>query len=163
MRKLVFLAPLALAAASASAQDKPATAAQIVDAIEACKAITSPTWLELKALPAQGWNPYRKSGGRRAQVVSGAYEKRGNEALIIISREDLQAKKCAVYARLESTAQYGPTAQGVSQLVGMPDRAEGPTYFWTLGDKTMRLDPTGDRDKPIARFEISAIPQESAE
>lgn len=164
MKKLFFAVPLALLAAPVAAQERPASAAEIVDAIEACKAITSPTWLELKALPSLGWKEYRKSGGRRAQVVRGAYEKTGNEALIIISKDDLKAKACTVFARLESTADYGATAQAVSQIVGMPTHAEGPTYFWTLDDgKVMRVDPTGDSDKPIARFEITAPAQESAE
>ena len=164
MRKIAFLAPLALLATPTAAQENPASAAQIVDAIEACKAITSADWLELKALPSHGWKEYRKSGGRRAQVVRGAYEKAGNEALIIIGKDDLKAKACTVFARLESTSDYGPTAQAVSQLVGMPTHAEGSTYFWTLDDgKSMRVDPTGDRDKPIARFEITAPAQESAE
>ena len=165
MKSLRLLPFLALAAAvPAAAQDKPATSFQIVDAIEACKQITTPTWLHLDNLKDHGWRPYRKAAGRRAQVVRGAYEKQGNEALIIISKEELKAKACVVFARLDSTADYGPTAQGVSQIVGMPIRAEGPTYFWSLGDgMEMRVDPTGEREKPIARFEITATAQESAE
>ena len=165
MKTLRFLPFLALAAAApAAAQDKPATAFQIVDAIEACKQITTPTWLDLDSLSDHGWKPYRKAAGRRAQVVRGAYEKVGNEALIIISKEELKAKACVVFAKLDNTSDYGPTAQGVSQIVGMPVRAEGPTYFWLLGDgMNMRVDPAGDRDKPIARFEITATAQESAE
>lgn len=162
MRRLLLTA-LAFLAAPAAAQERPATPAQIADAIDACETITSPTWLELKQLPSLGWNPYKKRGGRSMMQVRGAYEKRDNEALIIISKESLKAKACVVYARLDDTADYGPTAQGVSQYVGMPVRAEGPTYFWIMDDKEMRLDPAGDRDKPIARFEITAIPQESAE
>ncbi|QYJ06421.1 hypothetical protein [Qipengyuania flava] len=159
-----LLPALALMAAPAAAQDKPATPAQIADAIDACAAITSPTWLELKQLPSHGWKPFEKRGGRRgAMKVRGAYEKVGNEALIIISKEELKQKACVVFAKLDNTADYGPTAQGVSEFVGMPVRAEGPTYFWIMDDKEMRLDPAGDRDKPIARFEITAIPQESAE
>ena len=51
MKTLRFLPFLALAAAApAAAQDKPATAFQIVDAIEACKQITTPTWLDLDSL-----------------------------------------------------------------------------------------------------------------
>ena len=164
MKRLFFAVPLALLAAPVAAQEKPASVAEVVDAIDACKAITTPTWLELKALPSHGWKEYRKSGGRRAQVVRGAYEKADNEALIIISKEELEAKACVVFARLESTGDYGSTAQAVSEIVGMPTRAEGPTYFWSLGDgKTMRVDPAGDRTKPIARFEITATAQESAE
>ena len=164
MKTLRLLPFLALAAVPAAAQDKPASAAEIADAINACKAVTSPTWIELDDLRGHGWKPYRKAAGRRAQVITGAYEKVGNEALIIITKEDLKAKACTVFARLDNTSDYGPTAQGVSEFVGMPNRADGPTYFWALGDgKVMRVDPTGDRDKPIARFEITAIPQKSAE
>ena len=163
MRKLV-LASLAFLAAPAAAQDRPATPAQIADAIDACETITSPNWLELKQLPSLGWDTVEKRGGRRgAMKVRGAYEKQGNEALIIISREELKEKACVVFARLDSTADYGPTAQGVSEIIGMPVRADGPTYFWIQGDKELRLDPAGDRSKPIARFQITAIPQESAE
>lgn len=161
--KRILLPALALLAAPAAAQDKPATSEQIADAIEACKTITSPSWIELKQLPSLGWRPYEKTGGRRVMKVMGAYEKRDNEALIIVSKDELKSKSCVVSAKLDSTADYGPTAQGVSQIVGMPVRADGPTYFWIMGDKEMRLDPAGDRDKPIARFEITAIPQESAE
>ena len=165
MKTLRLLPFLALAAAApAAAQDKPASAAEIVDAIDACKAITSPTWIELDDLSKHGWKPYRKPAGRRAQVVRGAYEKQGNEALIIISKAELREKACVIFARLDSTADYGPTAQSVSQFVGMPTHADGPTYFWSLGDgMKMRIDPTGDKDKPIARFEIKATAQESAE
>ncbi|MEX0342497.1 MAG: hypothetical protein AB3N06_07915 [Erythrobacter sp.] len=161
--KRFFLPTLALIAAPAAAQDSPATSEQIADAIEACKTITSPTWLELKQLPSLGWKQYQKRAGRKAMKVRGVYEKQDNEALIIVSKEDLKAKACVVFAKLDDTADYGPTAQGVSQIIGMPVRAEGPTYFWIMDDKEMRLDPAGDRDKPIARFEITAIPQESAE
>ncbi len=165
MHRLAALtATAALLSAPAAAQEAPADSAQIAAAIEACSAITSPTWIELKQLPDHGWEPVKKrGGGRSAMVVRGAYEKRGNEALIIIGKDELKAKSCVVFARLQATGDYGPTAQGVSQLIGMPLRADGPTYFWVLGDKNIRLDPAGDRDKPIARFEITAIPQESAE
>ncbi|MEZ5682092.1 MAG: hypothetical protein R3E14_12455 [Erythrobacter sp.] len=162
MRKILALA--VCLAAPVAAQDKPADAAQVVEAIEACKTITSPTWIELKQLPSLGWHPLEKRGGGRSTMkVRGIYEKPHNEALIILGKDELKAKSCAIFARLDKTSDYGPLAQSVSQIIGMPNRAEGPTYFWTLGDKALRLDPTGDRKKPIARFEITAIPQESAE
>lgn len=163
MRKFV-LPLIALLAAPVSAQERPATPENIAEAIEACSAVTSPSWIHLKQLPDHGWKQVEKRGSnRRVMKVRGAYEKYGNEALIIVSKDELKSKSCVVYAKLDTTADYGPTAQSVSGIIGMPVKAEGPTYFWIYGDKNLRLDPAGDRDKPIARFEISAIAQESAE
>lgn len=165
MHKLFACSPLlAIACASpALAQTKPADATQIVDAIEACKAITSPRWLDLAALPARGWDSAKRRSGRSEQVFRGVYEKKDNEAYILIGRDELKEKVCVVSARLSSTGDYGHTAQAVSAIIGMPDRAEGFTYYWTIGDKQIRLDPAGEKSAPTARFAITAIPQESAQ
>lgn len=161
-RPLFAFMALTITSTPAAAQQTPADAAQIVEAIEACRAITSPKWIELKALPALGWDNAERRASRGRQIMRGIYEKAGNNAYVIVGKDELDSKSCVVTARLASGAEYGPTAQGVAELIGMPERAEGHTYFWTLGDKRIRLDPAGERDAPLARFEITAIPTESA-
>lgn len=96
-------------------------------------------------------------------VVRGVYEKAGNNTYIIVGKDELKEKSCVVSARLNATSDYMPIAQGVSQIIGMPSRAEGFTYYWTIGDKQIRLDPAGDRTAPTARFAVTAIAQESTQ
>ena len=59
--------------------------------------------------------------------------------------------------------QVGTFLQEVSGIVGMPSGQEGYTYHWQMDSHRLRVDPAGDKKRPIARFEITAIPQESAE
>jgi hypothetical protein len=158
----VGIAGLALAAPAAG-QTKPANAAQIVEALEACQAITSPRWIELDALRGLGWDGAQRRSGRSSTVMRGVYEKPDNNAYIIVGKDELREKSCIVNALLASTSDYMPTAQAVSGIIGMPARAEGFTYYWTIGDKQIRLDPAGERSAPTARFAVTAIPQESAE
>ena len=66
-------------------------------------------------------------------------------------------------AYLESTGDYGTLLQAVSQEIGMPERQDGYSYFWNDADKAVRVDPAGDAKRPFARFEITSLPQESAE
>ena len=163
MRKLLVLAALTLAA-PVSAQKKPAGATDVAEALAACQAITTQTWLELKDLREAGWEyPVKRGNGRQSQVVKGLYTKKGNDALIVIGKEELDKKSCVVNALLADTASYSSLLQELSGLVGMPNRQEGYTYFWTIADKEIRVDPAGDANRPIARFEVTAIPQESAE
>jgi len=95
--------------------------------------------------------------------MRGVYEKPGNNAYIIVSKDELRDKSCIVSAMLASTTDYMPTAQAVSEIIGTPGHAEGFTFYWTIGNKQIRLDPAGERSAPTARFAVTAIPQESAE
>ena len=45
----------------------------------------------------------------------------------------------------------------------MPQRQDGYSYYWGDADQSVRVDPAGDAKRPCARFEVTAIPQESAE
>lgn len=157
----IGLGLLALAA-PLGAQERPAAPGQIADALSACKAITSPTWIDLKKLPALGWSPYTKAAGRKQMKIGGAYEKTGNPAILVIGHDELKTKSCVVLARLESGAAYGVTAQGVAGIIGMPTRQSDFTYVWERDGQTITLDPSGDKSAPKARFAINAI-KESAE
>ncbi|WP_120715945.1 hypothetical protein [Tsuneonella amylolytica] len=157
-RTALFAAVAALSvAAPAAAQEKPATTAQIVEAINACKAIVSSTWVDLKKLPSMGWEPYRKSTGSRQMKVGGAYEKRGNEALLVVGHDELKDKSCVVLARLGGGGAYGATAQGVSEVIGMPMGQQDFTYTWDQGAQRVTLDPSGDKAAPKARFAVIAV------
>lgn len=163
MRKLAFLAAFLLAA-PAAAQQEPAGATDVAEALTACQAITTPTWLELSALRAAGWDyPTKRGSGRSSQVVKGLYAKPGNHALIVIGKEELEKKSCVVNALLNSTADYGTLLQGLSAIIGMPDSQDGYSYVWTIADKQIRVDPAGDRNRPLARFEVTAIAPDGAE
>ena len=157
----VCLGLLALASPLA-AQEKPASPAQIAEAVSACREITSPTWIDLKELPSLGWSPYTKASGRNQMKIGGAYEKAGNQAILVIGHEELKAKTCVVLAKLESGAAYGATAQGVAGIIGMPTRQSDYTYIWEREGQHITLDPSGDKSAPKARFAINAI-KESAE
>jgi len=90
--------------------------------------------------------------------VIGAHQKAGNPVLVVVADEQVDDKTCLVRVKLAETASYAPTLQALSEVIGMPHAADGFTYFWTLGDShEMRVDPAGDADEPVARFEISAI------
>ena len=159
MKKLALLAglPVAALASSAAAQMKPATATDVVAAIEVCKAVTTPDWIHLDRLETQGWNTAEIRGERRRmRKVRGIYERPGNRAFVVITREELRNKQCVVQARLKDTASYTTLLQQVSQSVGMPNGQDGFAYTWDLGDFTMRVEPTGERSAPNARFTLKA-------
>lgn len=162
MRAIILAALVASALASpVAAQEKAANAGQIVEAVNACKAITSPTWIDLKKLPSLGWQPYTKSAGRKQMKVGGAYTKKGNEALLVIGSDELETKSCVVLARLGAGGEYGATAQGVSQIIGMPSAQQDFTYIWDRDGQRITLDPSGERDAPKARFAVIAVKGET--
>ena len=177
LAKTGFASLLVLLAAPAAAQQKPASAEDVAAAIDACAKISTPTWLHLKQLPSHGWDyAERRGNGRSKQVVKGVYESKGNNAIIVIGKEELEAKNCVVNARLYDTSSYSTLLQDLSGIIGMPTRQDGFTYFWTMSDHTVRVDPAGERDRPLARFELHSTkaadaaaepaaetPQESAE
>ncbi|WP_144095577.1 hypothetical protein [Croceicoccus sediminis] len=149
-------------AGPAAAQSKPATPEQVAEAIDVCAAITSSTWIELDDLRGHGWRNVRKSGGNRQMVVRGAYEKSGNEAYIVVTKENLRDKTCMVMTKLDTTADYNPLARDVSAVIGMPVSQDGFIYTWLRSEKTVEMNPSGDRSSPKALFVVSAA-QESAE
>ena len=158
MRKLAFAASLAtLAAFPAVAQDQAATPAQIAEAIGACSAVTSVDKVEFRRLESLGFPTAEKRGGNRGRnKVIGAHQQPGNPALVVIADEQVKDKTCLVRVKLPETAAYAPTLQGLSEIIGMPARADGFTYFWTLDGHELRVDPAGDAKEPVARFQISA-------
>lgn len=157
-----FSAAAALAAGlvvhtSAAAQMKPAAATDVVAGIEACKAITTPSWIHRDRLSELGWYTAEMRGERRTtRKVRGIYEARGNRAYVVLTGEQLRNKECVVQARLKDTASYTSLLQQVSQSVGMPTGQDGFAYIWDLGEFTMRVEPTGGRDAPNAKFAIRA-------
>lgn len=159
--KALPLAGLALlaTASAAAAKDEAATPAQIAEAIEACKAVTDTDRVEFRRLESLGFPTAEKRGTNRGKnKVIGAHQKPGNPVLVVIADEQVENKTCLVRVKLANTTDYGPTLQGLSEIIGMPVRAEGNSYFWTLDGHTMRVDPAGDAKDPVARFEISATP-----
>ena len=159
MKKIAFLAalPIVAIAAPAAAQMKPAGAADVVAAIEVCKSVTTPDWIHLDRLESQNWHTAEIRGERRrTRKVRGIYETPGNRAFVVITREELRNKECVVQARLKDTASYPALLQEVSQSVGMPNGQDGFAYTWDLGDFTMRVEPTGERSAPNARFTLKA-------
>ena len=156
-------ASLGLAAAPAYAQMKPAGHDDVVAAIEACQTIATPTWIELDALPDMGWHAAKKRGERRrTQVLRGIYEKRGNEAYVVVGGDEIKEKSCVVLARLASTDEYIPLVQQLATSHGMPSRQDGPVYFWDGADKSMSVEPSGERSAPNMKITIKAF-KESAE
>lgn len=162
MRKLILLPVLAFAA-PALAQDVPGQAGEVANAIAACKAITEVDRIHPDRLPAAGWELARRRGARSGVVVHGVYEAESDRVRIVVATEQERDKSCVVQAYLESTGEYGTLLQAVSQEIGMPERQDGYSYFWNDADKAVRVDPAGDAKRPFARFEITSLPQESAE
>ncbi|MEL7729311.1 hypothetical protein AAG612_07230 [Citromicrobium bathyomarinum] len=157
--KFLILGPLvALAAApAAAAEDEVATPAQIAEAIDACEAVTSTDKVEFRRLESLGFPTAEKRGANRGRnKVIGAHQKPGNPVLVVIADEQVENKTCLVRVKLAQTTDYAPTLQGLSEIIGMPVRAEANSYFWTLEGHEMRVDPAGDAKEPVARFEISA-------
>ena len=153
----------ALLAAPAGAQMKPAGHDDIASAINACRAISSPTWIDLDALPGMGWRAAEKRGQRRtAEKIRGIYQMRGNAAYLVIGHDQLEEKSCSILARLESTAAYTPLVQQLASSQGMPTRQDGPTYFWETPDYSMVVEPSGERNAPNMQITIKAL-KESAE
>ncbi len=158
MRAVTFAAVAALTCSfPLAAQEKPASAAQIAQAVDACKAITGSKWIDLKKLPSLGWTPFTKSTGRKQMTIGGAYVKRGNEALLVVGHDELKEKTCVVLVRLQSGGSYGATAQAVSEIIGMPTGQQDFTYIWEQGGQRISLDPSGDKSAPKARFAVTAI------
>lgn len=161
--KLSGLAVAAMLATPASAQMKPASHEDIVSAVAACESITTPTWIELDELDELGWHSAKKRGERRrTQVLRGIYEKRGNQAYLVIGGKELKEKSCVVLARLGSTEDYVPAVQQLASARGMPNRQDGPAYFWESPTSFMSAAPSGERDAPNLRITIKAL-KESAE
>lgn len=152
-----------LTAATANAQMRPADESEILDAIEACRQIATPTWIELDQLAELGWYTAKKRGERRrTTVIRGVYEKQGNRAYVVVGGEELKTKSCVVLARLDSTSDYVPMVQSLAGSMGMPDRQNGPAYFWDGKDYNTSVMPSGERDAPNIRITIKAL-KESAE
>ncbi len=151
-------------ATPALAQTDPGTPTQIADAIEACKAITTTEKTDYRRLESLGWPTAERRGGNRTRnKVIGTHQAEGNPVLVIVADEEKRSKTCVVRARLADSSAYATTLQGLSEIVGMPVRAEESSYFWTLDGHAMRVDPTGSRDEPVARFEISALTADQQE
>ena len=159
MRKLAVATALVAIATSPAlaATDDAATPAQIAEAIDACEAVTSTDKVEFRRLEGLGFPTAEKRGANRGRnKVIGAHQKPGNPVLVVIADEQVENKTCLVRVKLAQTTDYAPTLQGLSQIIGMPVRAEANSYFWTLEGHEMRVDPAGDAKEPVARFEISA-------
>ena len=159
MRKIAFATALVAIASSpaAAAQDDAATPAQIAEAIDACEAVTGTDKVEFRRLDGLGFPTAEKRGGNRGRnKVIGAHQKPGNPVLVVVADEQVENNTCLVRVKLADTSAYAATLQGLSEIVGMPVRAEGNSYFWTLEGHEMRVDPAGSAKEPVARFEISA-------
>ena len=142
---------------AAAAEDEVATPAQIAEAIDACEAVTSTDKVEFRRLEGLGFPTAEKRGANRGRnKVIGAHQKPGNPVLVVIADEQVENKTCLVRVKLAETSAYAQTLQGLSEIIGMPVRAEANSYFWTLEGHEMRVDPAGDAKEPVARFEISA-------
>ena len=153
----------ALAATPAAAQMKPASGEDILEGIEACRAITTPTWIEVDDLSDHGWYAAKKRGERRrTTVIRGVYEKPGNNAYVVLGGQELSDKTCVVLGRLDDTSAYIPMVQALAGSLGMPNRQDGPTYYWDGTDFTTSAGPSGERDAPNIRITIKAL-KESAE
>ena len=157
--KRILIGCVALLAAAPAAAQTDATPAQIAEGIEACRAITGTDKVEFRKLESLGFPTAEKRGNNRGRnKVIGAHQKAGNPVLVVVADEQVEDKTCLVRVKLAETASYAPTLQALSEVIGMPHAADGFTYFWTLDDShEMRVDPAGDADEPVARFEISAI------
>ena len=154
---LSALAACAAFAAPAAAQMKPADAEDVAEALATCKAITSPVWIDKDALKGHDWHQVRQRGaGRGGARLYNTYEKRGNRAYLVFEREDLQAKQCVVLARLEDSSEYVNLARDLAGEVGMPTGQDGYAYIWDDADYTVRMEPSGERDTPNARFTVKA-------
>ena len=162
MRKLTLL-PLIACCAPLAAQDAATEAAHAAEAIAACQAVVMQDRVDPERLPASGWYEAKRRGSRSELVVRGVYEKEGNSAFIVIGKQQERERSCVVQAFLADTASYSTLLQEVSQEIGMPQRQDGFSYYWVDADKSVRVDPAGDAKRPFARFEVTAIPQESAE
>ncbi|WP_343343617.1 hypothetical protein WJT74_08310 [Sphingomicrobium sp. XHP0239] len=160
MRILTLLSAAALAgtAAPAMAQDVP-DAAQVAESLAACRAVTTADWIHLDQLRDHDFRAAEARGrGVSKRKVRGLYAKKGNDAYIIASKDELDAKQCVVSAALADTAAYGPLAQELSAIIGMPARQDGPAYFWDVEGKQIKIEPEGDADEPYARFTVTALP-----
>ena len=158
MRILTLLSAAALAsvAAPALAQDAP-DAAEVAEAINACRAVTTANWIHLDKLADHDFHMAEKRGRSVSKrKIRGLYAKKGNGAFIIASPDELKEKQCVVSAALADTAAYGPLAQGVSGIIGMPNRQDGNAYFWDLDGQTIKIEPEGSADEPYARFTVTA-------
>ncbi|MXP09848.1 hypothetical protein [Pseudoblastomonas halimionae] len=150
--------PFLAYAAPVSAQIVPASAADVWDGVQSCEAITETDRVQTTRLSAAGWSEAkRRSGERGTRKLAGIYEKDGNDALIVIGREELEGKRCVVLARLESTSAYGELVKGVAELAGMPDRQEEYAYIWDRPGFTLRVEPSGKQSEPNALFTVTAI------
>lgn len=161
MKRIALLSalPLLAFASPAAAQMKPAGAPDILEAIEMCKSISTPVWMHRDRLEDSDWHTAEVRGERRrTRKVPGIYEKLGNRAYVVLTREELRNRECVVQARLEETSAYMPLLQEISQTTGMPTGQDGYGYTWELDDYNMRVEPTGERSAPSVRFVISTIP-----
>lgn len=155
--------PMALAAAAclatvaipASAQMQPATAESLGDAIGACINAVDHDGAIVEGLEAGGWSRARmENGGEAAEDVL-LFGKSGNEALILTA--DVNGDEpdpCIVLARLPRTSAYHPSAEAISQIIGMPVERNENNYFWRFSDKIAQMTPSGSAEEPSLRFVV---------
>ena len=152
---LIAAAAVATLAVPAGAQMQPASAESLGTAVGTCLSAVESDGTIVSALEARGWSRARIDNGGEAADEIMLFGMAGNEALILTSEagEDGRAP-CIVLARLPRTSAYHPTAEALSQIIGMPTERNENQYFWRFSDKIAQMTPSGSAEAPSLRFVV---------
>ncbi len=153
------IATVALFAAPASAELKPASQAGIAAATEQCLAATTAEGVDTGAIERAGWAVGTASKeGEPVATPLRFYGKSGNNAMIMTGPAgDATGKVCFVMARLGKPKDYLALAATMSATYGKPLKVEGNERIWSADGKLIQMDVTGSREKPAVRIATMAV------
>ena len=143
LRKVVVLAGLALAAAPAAAQTRPAALGEIFESYNDCFAATDGGSLSPDALAKLGW----AKGEWDTKKPEGPFVfGHGDRAPVILLTSLKGEGMCIVLARIENEETY----EGFKAAFGgqLPKANAEGVIFYRANNRIVRLARTGTQDKP---------------
>ncbi|OZA93023.1 MAG: hypothetical protein B7X57_06345 [Erythrobacter sp. 34-65-8] len=154
-----MVAPLALVAAPASAQMRPATLGEIFESYNDCLVATASGRLDPAELERLGWKLAAPAPqpGQAPDAEPIIYNREDRATMILLSRLG-RSGACIVSARIESFQKYEDFRSAFGDSLP-PAGRNGATTYRAKG-RTVQMAPAGTSDRPGLRL-VVATPVES--
>lgn len=153
----------ALVLAPAAAPARPAAApADVVDAVRACVAATSPAGVDEARLTAAGFQPgAATAGGRAVETPLRFFGRPAGRALILVGPGRSGGDRlCTATAPVATGAGRNDVATALTRAYGRPVET-GRNVVWRTDRHLIALDATGTDAQPAVRVGVVNRPQEN--
>ena len=151
-----------LLVAPAHAQMRPAAADDIIAAIDACRSAAGSGGVDETRLTGAAWQAETfGSKERPTETPLRIYAKRGNNAVLMFTRDASGPGVCIVTARIRSTADAPLVANQISSRFGAPIQAAPQEVTWRAERHILQLAPTGNRNAPSLRIGVAYVPEKA--